>query len=138
MPKILFVQPNVGWQWEALSEACDLNNIALYAAHNCERAEDRMGKLRPEVVVCAVNFPDGDWRRILQQAQGARRPTNVIVVSEHEDIPLYLEAMESGAYDFATLETSRGHLSWILSCAIGNAKSREGAEWAEAILSCPY
>ncbi|MGD0225801.1 MAG: hypothetical protein ABSF71_26010 [Terriglobia bacterium] len=133
MAKVLFARPNAGWQWEALTEACGLNKVALYPASRCEEAKDIIGKLYPEVVVCALNFFDGDWRRIMQLAGETRMPCNVIVVSQHEDIPLYLMAMESGAYDFATLQTSTTDLSWILRCAIGNAESRREAKRAKAL-----
>ena len=133
MARVLFVQPNAGWQWEALTEACDRNRVALLAANRCKGAEDIIGKLHPEAVVCALHFPDGDWRRILQVAKEARMPSNVIVVSQHEDIHLYMMAMESGAYDFATLDTPKSDLSWILQCAIGNAENRREAKRAMAL-----
>jgi DNA-binding NtrC family response regulator len=133
MTKVLIVQPNPGWQWEAITEACDLNKVTLFAANSCKEAEDTMGNLHPEVVVCALHFPDGDWRRILQAAQEATTPSNIIVVSEHEDIPLYMTALESGAYDFATLDTPRKDLSWLLRCTVENAGSRREAKRAAAI-----
>ena len=133
MAKVLFVQPNMGWQWEALNEACGLNKVTLFVATGCGEAEGGIDKLHPEVVVCALNFPDGDWRRILRLATEARMSSNVIVVSQHEDIPLYLKVMESGAYDFATLDTPKSDLSWILQCAIENAESRRQARRAVAI-----
>src|SRR5580704_10573381 len=127
MANVLFVQRNSEWQWDVLVDATGLNNVALFAAHTCEEAQEIIGRVRPEVVVCALNFPDGDWRRILQLAQEASMPSSVIVVSPQSDIPLYVMAMESGAYDFATLHTSKIELSWILRCAIGNAESRREA-----------
>lgn len=133
MANVLFAQPNAGWQWEALTEACRLNQVALYPASRCDEAKEMIGKLSPEVVVCALKFFDGDWKRLLQLAGETRMPSNVIVVSQHEDIPLYLTAMESGAYDFATMQTSTNDLSWILRCAIGNAQSRRQAKRAEAM-----
>jgi DNA-binding NtrC family response regulator len=128
MANVLFVQPNAGWQWDALAEACALNKVVLYHAHTCGEAEEIIGRLCPAVVVCALNFPDGDWRRILQLAQEASMPCSVIVVSQHEDVPLYLTAMESGAYDFATLQASKTELSWIIRCAIGNSENRREAK----------
>jgi len=92
-----------------------------------------MGALYPEVVVCALVFFDGDWRKVLRLAGEARVPCNVIVVSQHEDVPVYITAMESGAYDFATLQTSTKDLAWILRCAIENAESRREAIRAEAM-----
>jgi DNA-binding NtrC family response regulator len=135
MAKVLFAQPNMGWQWDALTEACGVNKVALVAANRCREAEDRINSLAPEVVVCALNFPDGDWRRMLQMAKEAKTPANVIVVSQHEDVPLYVTAMESGAYDFATLQTSTNDLSWILRSAIDNAEKSRAAKRAEAISS---
>ena len=128
MANVLFAQPNAGWQWGALADATGLNNAALFAAHSCEGTRDLISSLSPEAVVSALNFPDGDWRRILQLAQQANLHSNVIVVSQHEDMPLYLTAMESGAYDFATMHTSKTDLSWILRCAIGNSESRREAK----------
>lgn len=133
MAKVLFAQPKTGWQWEALTEACDRNRVALFAANRCKEAEESIGKLHPEVVVCALHFPDGDWRRILQVSKEATMPSNVIVVSQQEDLHLYMMAMESGAYDFATLDTPKSDLSWILQCAIGNAESRREAKRATAL-----
>ena len=71
MAKVLLAQANAGWQWEALTEACGLNSIALYPANRCEQAEDISSELDPERVVGALSFPDGDWRRVLQ---GGGRP----------------------------------------------------------------
>ena len=75
MAKVLFAQPNAGWQWEALTEACGLNSIALYPANRCEDAEDMSSELDLEVVVGALNFPDGDWRRVLQLGGRPECPT---------------------------------------------------------------
>ena len=65
-----------------------------------------------------------------------RMPCNVIVVSQHEDISLYLRAMESGAYDFATLQTSSRDLCWLLRSTIENAESRRKAKKTEGISFC--
>ena len=51
-------------------------------------------------------------------------PYSVIVVSQHEDIPLYLIAVESGACDFSTLHAARSDLSRMLCHAIGIAERR--------------
>ena len=59
MTKVLFAQPKTGWRWEALTEACDRNRAALLTANRCKEAEDLIGKLHPEVVVCALSFPMG-------------------------------------------------------------------------------
>ena len=137
MANVLFAQPNSGWQWRTLAEATGLHNMALHDAHTCEETENLMGRLSPEVIVCALNFPDGDWRKILKLVQEASLPCNVIVVSQHEDIPLYLAALESGAYDFATLHTTKNDLSWILRCAIGNAERRREAKRISATSISP-
>ena len=133
MANVLFVQPNSGWQWDALAEACGVNKVAFVPANRCREAEDKISQLDPEVVVCALNFLDGDWRRILQLATEAKMPPNVIVVSQHEDVPLYMTAMENGAYDFATLQTSTKDLSWILRFAIDNAENRRSVKRAEGM-----
>ena len=39
MPNVLFVQPNPGWQREALTEACGRNKAALVAANRCGEAK---------------------------------------------------------------------------------------------------
>ena len=138
MAKVLFVQPNIGWQWDALLDATAVNQVPLHLANTAIEAEEIIGRLCPEVVVCALNFSDGEWRRILQQAQAASLPTNVIVVSEHDDIPLYLKAMEDGAYDFATLQTSKTDLARILRCALGDSENRRQARWKAATCGSPF
>lgn len=55
-----------------------------------------------EMVFTDTDLPDGTWLDVLRQAQQHHEFLPVIVVSRIPDIDLYLEALESGAFDFVT------------------------------------
>jgi DNA-binding NtrC family response regulator len=78
----------------------------------------------PHLVLTSPELPDGTWRDVLSLAGAAREAVRVIVVSPLPDIRLYIETMESGAYDFITSSFSGPDVSYILKNAAENAITR--------------
>jgi DNA-binding NtrC family response regulator len=54
----------------------------------------------PALVLTDTFLPDGTWADVLRTSRSFQSGPPVIVVSRVVDIPLYLDALESGAYDF--------------------------------------
>lgn len=74
--------------------------IEIYSAESCEEVERLLDQTHPELVFTAKLLGDGTWRDVIHMAESVSVPTNVIVVSQHNDIRFYISAMDYGAFDF--------------------------------------
>ncbi|HKT13070.1 MAG TPA: response regulator [Terriglobia bacterium] len=74
--------------------------IEIYSAETCEEVERLLDQTHPELVFTAKLLNDGTWRDVIHMAENVSVPTNVIVVSHHNDIRFYISAMDYGAFDF--------------------------------------
>ena len=86
------------------------------------------GPKPPELVFTDTQLPDGTWSDVVRLAEGARAPVNVIVVSRLVDIPLYVRAIEQGAFDFITPPFESADLAYVIRCAAGNVLRRREIE----------
>lgn len=86
--------------------------------------EELNGVQVPQVVFTDTCCEDGDWKDVVHLAQGARQATNVIVVSRLEDIRLYLDTIDFGAFDFIAPPYRESDVSHLMCCVTRNAASR--------------
>ena len=91
----------------------------------------------PDLILTDTVLPDGSWEDILQIAQKAPVPINVIVVSRLVDIRLYVEALEKGAFDFITPPFEASELSHVLRAAFSNVVQKREAQSRASLLSEP-
>jgi DNA-binding NtrC family response regulator len=68
-------------------------------------------------VICQASFSDGDFRDLLRVAVRNGSNVPVIVCTDFYDPPLYLEAMELGAFDYLACPYYRDGVEWV----VGNA-----------------
>jgi two-component system response regulator PilR (NtrC family) len=80
------------------------------------------------LVFTDLDLPDGNWPDIVRLAKGAAEPVNVIVVSRLVDIPLYIRAIEQGAFDYITPPFEPADLAYIIRCAASNVLLRREIE----------
>lgn len=75
------------------------------------------------LVICQTSFSDGDFRELLRLAvrNGLRVP--VIVCADFYDPPLYLEAMELGAFDYLAYPYHREGVEWVVGNALKEASA---------------
>ncbi|EMM2242679.1 TPA: sigma-54-dependent Fis family transcriptional regulator, partial [Pseudomonas aeruginosa] len=69
----------------------------------CLRAEECLGALDKSfagVVISDVRMPGMDGLQLLANLQAVDRDLPVIMVTGHGDVPMAVEAMRQGAYDF--------------------------------------
>ena len=81
-------------QWLALSG---------YDTEAFASAEDALKKLGPEypgIVVTDIKMPGMDGMQFLKKLMGADSSLPVIMITGHGDVPMAVEAMRIGAYDF--------------------------------------
>jgi DNA-binding NtrC family response regulator len=68
---------------------------------NCAAARAALCEANaPALVLTDTALPDGTWADVLQLARDAPPGSPVIVVSRVVDLPLYLDVLDSGGYDF--------------------------------------
>lgn len=66
------------------------------------------------VIFTDLRLPDGDWKQMLQMARRTPARAEVILVSRFVDVPLYLDALEAGAFDFVVPPFNTVELGYII------------------------
>ena len=99
--------------------------VEVCTAHNCfEAALNLCSPCPPHLVFTETQLPDGDWADVLSFAAEANAPVNVIVVSPHVDVALYIQTMEHGAFDFIITPPSTLELLHVVRVAAANVFAR--------------
>ena len=81
-------------QWLALSG---------YDTETFSSAEEALGTLGPEypgIVISDIKMPGMDGIQLLRKLMGSDSELPVIMITGHGDVPIAVEAMRSGAFDF--------------------------------------
>ncbi|MGR3501054.1 sigma-54-dependent transcriptional regulator [Pseudaestuariivita sp.] len=81
-------------QWLALSG---------YDTETFASAEDALGKLGPDypgIVITDIKMPGMDGMQFLKKMMGSDSALPVIMITGHGDVPMAVEAMRLGAFDF--------------------------------------
>lgn len=99
----------------ALKPALDCYPVRIQRLTTCREAVQRLAQQRlPVAIFTDVELPDGDWKQVLQIAQQAPVPVQVIVVSRIVDVHLYLDALDAGAFDFLVPPIREAELDYIM------------------------
>lgn len=86
-----------------------------------------------DVVVTDLRMPRVDGRGVLAQLRGADPDLPVILLSGHGDVPVAVEVMREGAYDFLEKPYVAEHLVAVLDRAVEARRMRRrlrAAEWS--------
>jgi two-component system C4-dicarboxylate transport response regulator DctD len=85
---------------QALSQTLDLAGLKVCALTEAQGLASRIERDWPGVVVSDIRMPGLDGLQLLEQlhAQDAELP--VLLITGHGDVPLAVQAMRAGAYDF--------------------------------------
>jgi DNA-binding NtrC family response regulator len=107
--------------FDALRLALEGQSIEVCTANNCfEAALNLCCHCPPHLVFTDIQLPDGNWADVLSFAASAKAPVNVIVVSPRVDVPLYIQTMEHGAFDFIVSPLSALELLHVVRVAAAN------------------
>jgi DNA-binding NtrC family response regulator len=109
----------------SLGHMVEQENVVVDHASTCGEAFVMLwGGRPPHLVFTDTTLPDGSWVHILALARQAPTPVNVIVVSSHVDIALYLETLDQGAFDFITPPFEAREIAYTLRCAVSDVRRR--------------
>ena len=118
---------------ESLKSALKQLSIQTYSVQSCEEAKRLLPQTQPHVVFTDTALPDGSWTDVVDMAENANSPVNVIVVGANKDIKLYISALERGAFDFVLPPFELQALDFVVQSAGDNAKQRRHAQARSAV-----
>ncbi|MCY1269245.1 C4-dicarboxylate transport transcriptional regulatory protein DctD [compost metagenome] len=85
---------------EAVQQWLELSGFEVQPFASAEDGLKKLGRDFPGVVLSDVRMPGMDGFGLLQRAQQLDRELPVILLTGHGDVPMAVEAMHQGAYDF--------------------------------------
>jgi DNA-binding NtrC family response regulator len=111
-----------------LKGALERQGMHVIEAQSRAQAKRMLGGLNPAPLVFTdTQMPDGTWADILAVADKAAEPVNVIVVARVVDTRFYVEAIETGAFDFLAPPFNATDLAYVVRTALDNAVARRAA-----------
>jgi len=85
---------------QALSQTLDLAGLKVVALADAQGLAERIEPDWPGVVVSDIRMPCIDGLQLLEQLHGRDKELPVLLITGHGDVPLAVQAMRTGAYDF--------------------------------------
>jgi len=111
-----------------LKVALERQGMCIIHARSHAQANRMLGGQNPvPLVFTDTQLPDGTWADILAAAEKAAEPVNVIVVARVVDTRFYVQAIETGAFDFLAPPFTATDLAYVVRSALDNIVARRGA-----------
>src|SRR5271169_2201477 len=111
----------------SLKSALERQGMCIIQAESRAQANRMLGGKNPApLVFTETQLPDGTWADVLADAGRAAQPVNVIVVARVVDTRFYLEAIETGAFDFLAPPFVATDLEYVVRSALDNVAARRG------------
>ncbi|MBU1333214.1 MAG: sigma-54 dependent transcriptional regulator [Gammaproteobacteria bacterium] len=85
---------------QALSQTLDLAGLKVASLADAQEVAGRIERDWPGVVVSDIRMPGVDGLELLQQLHEQDPDLPVLLITGHGDVPLAVQAMRAGAYDF--------------------------------------
>ena len=85
---------------QALYQTLDLAGLKVLPLAEANGLAERIGRDWPGVVVSDIRMPSMDGLELLAQLHGQDPELPVLLITGHGDVPLAVQAMRAGAYDF--------------------------------------
>lgn len=97
--EVLFVDDDDDLR-RALSQSLELAGLAVESFASAEPALEKLGRDRLAVLVTDIRMPRVDGLELMRRALEIDAALPVVLITGHGDVPLAVEAMRAGAYDF--------------------------------------
>ncbi|WP_166361148.1 sigma-54-dependent transcriptional regulator [Pseudomonas akapageensis] len=85
---------------QALSQTLDLAGLKVLSLAQAQGLATRIERDWPGVVVSDIRMPGIDGLQLLEQLHAQDTDLPVLLITGHGDVPLAVQAMRAGAYDF--------------------------------------
>ena len=85
---------------QALAQTLDLAGLRVAALEDARGVAERLDRDWPGVVVSDIRMPGVDGLQLLEQLHARDPELPVLLITGHGDVPLAVQAMRAGAYDF--------------------------------------
>ncbi|WP_028942294.1 sigma-54-dependent transcriptional regulator [Pseudomonas vranovensis] len=85
---------------QALSQTLDLAGLKVLSLSDAQGLAGRIEQDWPGVLVSDIRMPGIDGLQLLEQVQAQDPELPVLLITGHGDVPLAVQAMRAGAYDF--------------------------------------
>jgi len=95
---------------QALSQTLDLAGLKVCALADARGLAERLDRDWPGVVVSDIRMPGIDGLELLKQLKALDAELPVLLITGHGDVPLAVQAMRAGAYDFLEKPFASGDL----------------------------
>jgi len=93
--------------------------VRTLRSRNCSEVREVLREMEPpDLIMTDVSLPDGTWEDVLSSANSVPATVPVIVVSHIVEMALYLDVLQSGAYDFIVPPISFWDLAYIIRGAL--------------------
>ena len=85
---------------QALGQTLDLAGLKVVTLADAQGLAERIEPDWPGVVVSDIRMPGIDGLQLLEHLRGRDQELPVLLITGHGDVPLAVQAMRAGAYDF--------------------------------------
>jgi DNA-binding NtrC family response regulator len=113
--------------FESLKRTLKDLSVGSYSVKTCKEAGDLISYCKPQIIFAESAVTDGSWVSVINKAEEAEVPLNVIVVAAQPDPQLYMRVMERGAYDFVAPPFEHEPLNLLLHSAAEDTHRRREA-----------
>ncbi|NVK34227.1 MAG: sigma-54-dependent Fis family transcriptional regulator [Rhodobacteraceae bacterium] len=103
---------------ETLSQGLELHGHSVLSTGEPHEALERIGRDFYGVLVCDIRMPGSDGFDVLRRALEIDPALPVVLITGHGDVPLAVEAMRAGAYDFMEKPFSVSSLASVVERAL--------------------
>lgn len=100
------------------SQTLELANIDVKCFSDASRALDLLGRSFPGIVISDIRMPGMDGLTLMQRALEIDPDLPIVLVTGHGDVPLAVESMRRGAYDFIEKPFATEHLIEVVRRAM--------------------
>lgn len=89
--------------------------VLMSLTNSCQQTQALLSQSwLPHAIFTAPHLVDGTWSDILRSVREVSPSLPVIVMASQPDVRLYLDVIESGAFDFIAPPYSRSDLHYVL------------------------
>ena len=114
----------------SLTQTLDLEEITVIAANSLMQAKRNIRANFPGIIISDIRMPRNDGFDVLAYVKSVDNELPTIMLTGEADVPMALQAIKSGAYDFLEKPCPRGLIEH--RCTV----SKKGRSCAEHASDC--